>query len=149
MAVEPDEVELLVWSTGALTNGASGISRNVPRLETPLVTPIIAEVPALVNLPKASGLLAVGRTRTFCQVSLQILPELAVLMVKTSCVEFTEVMAAVVPLVALLILIWVLPLPLIFSILTLGAVPLVSKTKPGGALRMMVPCPASPEAVSV
>ena len=68
----------------AIAMGVSRISRNVPRLETPLVTPAIAEVPALVILPMAKGLLAVGRTRTFCQVSLQVAPELPVLTVKVS-----------------------------------------------------------------
>src|SRR2546427_11275612 len=133
---EADDVELslLVWpAAGAAANGALRISCNAPRLETPLVTPTIAEVPDLVSLPSANGLLTVGRTRTFCQVSLQVAPELAVLIVKTSCVEFTEVIAAPVPLVALLIFAIVLP-PIVVtrSILTLGAVPPVSKTKPDG-----------------
>src|SRR6185369_4715544 len=110
-----------------------------------LVTPAIAEVPALVILPMAKGLLAVGRTRTFCQVSLQVAPELAVLTVNVSWVEVTEVMGPAAPLTIPFIFAGLLPVALIRSILTVGATPPVSKMKPVGALRMIVPFPTSPE----
>ena len=96
----------------------------------------------------ANGFFKLGGLPTE-KVNLHVVPELGVLMVKTSCVELTEVMAALAPLVALLIAICVLLVALIFSILTVGGVPPVSKTKPAGAFRMMVPFPAWPEAVSV
>src|SRR5438094_4636381 len=78
---------------------APAISRNRPKFEMPLVTPAMIDVPDLVILPNPKGVPASGRTRTFCQVSLQVGPELAMETVKVSCVELTDVIATEVPLV--------------------------------------------------
>src|SRR5258705_2979793 len=58
-----------------MVNRAAGpTSVNRPRLVLLLITAARAELPLSVMLPLASGLLAVGRTRTFCQVSEQVTP---------------------------------------------------------------------------
>ena len=49
-------------------------SVSVPKLVELFVTPLIDEVPVLVILPEANGEPAVGLTRTFCQVRLQVTP---------------------------------------------------------------------------
>ena len=119
-----------------------------PKLVLLAVTAVILAVPVLVMLPLASGLMAVGRTRTFCQVSeLVTAPLLALLIVKVIWLVLIEVIAAEVPLATELMFLLLLPLPPILSILTVGAVPPVSKMNPLGALRMMVVFapPASPE----
>ena len=113
------------------------------------VTTAIVEVPVLVRLPLAKGLLAVGRTRMFCQVSKQVTPlPLATLTVKVICVVVLELIAAEVPVAAPLMFLLSLPVPASRSIRTVGAVPPVSKTNPAGAFRMIVPVPTSPLAYS-
>src|ERR1051326_4603953 len=119
-----------------------------PKLETASVTPGKVAVPVLVIDPEANGVPAVGRTRTFCQVIvLGVLPVLLVVMVNVSWVEETDVMASDVQLTGgLLFLVLSVVLPVI---LTVGAVPPVSKTNPLGALRITVPAAAFPVATSV
>src|SRR5437870_2595486 len=113
---------------------APATSRKLPKLEVG-DTPVMLAVPVRVRFPLASGVPAVGRTRTFCQVSEQTAPLLGAVTVKVSCVDVTDVIATEVP----------LETPLMFLeadppvILTVGAVPAVSKTNPAGALRMIVP----------
>src|SRR2546425_5978537 len=51
-------------------------SVNVPKLVLLAVTPVIVAVPVLVRLPLANGVPAMGRTRTFCQISEQVTPAL-------------------------------------------------------------------------
>src|SRR2546427_8541317 len=115
---------------------APATSRTVPTL-APTGSPSTLAVPFRIRLPLASGAPAVGRTRTFCQVSEQTAPLLGAVTVKVSCVDVTDVIATEVP----------LETPLMFLeadppvILTVGAVPAVSKTNPAGALRMIVPVP--------
>jgi len=109
------------------------------------VTAAIVEVPVLVILPLAKGLAALGRTRMFCQVSEQDTPPLlARLTVKVICVVVRDVTATEVPLATPLMFLLSLPPPINLSILTVGAVPLVSKINPLGAFRMIVPVPTSP-----
>ena len=90
-------------------------------------------------------LLAVGRTRMFCQVSEQVTPLLlARLTVKVICVVVLEVIAAEVPVAAPLTFLLSPPPPASRSIRTVGAVPPVSKANPARAFRMIVPVPTSP-----
>jgi len=107
--------------------------------------PTTLAVPLIRRLPLANGVPAVGRTRTFCQVIVQSAALLGTVTVKVSCVEVTDVIATEVPLETVLMFLAADP-PLI---LTVGAVPPVSKTNPTGALTMMVPMPTSPKAFSV
>src|SRR5215468_3785226 len=128
---------------------APATSRRLPSLEVG-ATPVMVEVPLQVRLPLARGVPAVGRTRTFCQVNLQVMPlALEAVTVKTSWVLLTEVMERAVPLVTSLMLLAELPEPVNRVINTVGAVPPVSKRKPLGAFRMMVPVPTLPLAFSV
>src|SRR5215472_11663467 len=63
---------------------APGTSRKVPRLAVP-DRPTTVAVPAQLKLPRARGVPALGRTRTFCQVNLQVTPlALRLVTVKTS-----------------------------------------------------------------
>ena len=119
-----------VWpskvTTSLLILPATSVS--VPKFVVPFVTPTIADVPVFVILPVAKGVPAVGRTRTFCQVRLDLpLPVSAAVTVNVSCVEETDVIGKVIvagvstPLMALL-----LPaglLPAIRLTKTVGAVP--------------------------
>jgi hypothetical protein len=114
-----------------------------------LLTAGITDVPVLVILPLARGLAAEGRTRTFCQVSEQVASLLlAAVTVKVIWVALRDVMAADVPLGMALTFLSSLLLPFNRLILTVGAVPPVSKTNPAGAFRMIVPVPTSPVAYS-
>src|SRR5216110_1794755 len=124
-------------------------SASVPRFDVLLVTTAMTEVPVLVRLPVARGVPAVGRTRTFCQVSEQAAPfALAAVIVKVIWVEEMPVTATAVPLVASLMLLMLLPPALLILVIkTVGVVP-VSNLNPTGALRIMVPTPASPLAAS-
>src|SRR5881394_2222426 len=81
-----------VW----MTRRAGGPnSTNRPKLVLLLVTAAMTDVPVLVILPLARGLAALGRTRTFCQVSEQATPPLlAALTVKVICEVVLEVIAA-------------------------------------------------------
>ena len=79
---------------------------------------------------------------------MQVGPELELVTVKVSWVEVTELMATDVPLATPLMFLLSLPAPLVRSILTVGAAPLKSKTKPAGAFKMIVPAPTFPEAFS-
>src|SRR5262245_21446531 len=89
-------VEGWVW----MVNRAAGpYSINGPKLVELLVTAAMVDVPVLVMLPLARGLAALGRTRTFCQVSEQLTSLLLVeLTVKVIWVVVLEVIAADVPL---------------------------------------------------
>src|SRR5215831_1192021 len=118
---------------------APATSRKVPRLAL-VERPTTLAVPVRARLPRARGVPALGRTRTFCQVNLQVMPlALELVTVKTIWVLVTEVIAMAVPLPTPLMLLPLLPAPPRRVINTVGAVPAVSKTKPGGALRTMVP----------
>src|SRR2546425_10375885 len=120
---------------------APATSRRRPRLAL-VDSPTTLAVPLRLRLPLANGVPALGRTRTFCQVSLQVTPlALEPITVKMICVVVREVMAAAVPLATALMLLPLLPEPPNRVTNTVGAVPPVSKTKPLGALRMMVPVP--------
>ena len=114
----------------------------------PATTPAKVEFPELVMLPNARGVPALGRTRTFCHVIVfGVPPVLLAEMVNVSCVEVTDVMANDVPLTALLMFFELLAGSPV--ILTVGAVPPVSKMNPVGAFRMTVPTPALPVPSSV
>src|SRR5712691_5308028 len=118
---------------------APATSCKAPRL-APLGNPTTLAVPPRVRLSLASGVPAVGRTRTFCQVSVQSAPLLGAVTVKVSWVDVTDVIATEAPLETRLMFLEADP-PLI---LTVGAVPAVSKTNPAGALRIIVPVPTLP-----
>src|SRR5262245_14415523 len=62
-----------VWMASLLA--APGTSRNAPRLAL-VDSPTTLAVPLRVRMPLASGVPAVGRTRTFCQVNVQATPPL-------------------------------------------------------------------------
>src|SRR5258708_586351 len=110
---------------------AGSTSINLPKLVLLLATTAIVEVPVLVMLPLAKGLATVGRTRMFCQVSEQVTPLLlAAEAVKVICVVVRDVTDTEVPLATPLMFLLLLPMPASRSILTVGAVPLVSKTNP-------------------
>src|SRR5262245_35282724 len=135
-----------VWMARVL--GAPATSRRAPSL-APVGRPATLAVPLRVRLPLASGVPALGRTRTFCQVRLQVTPlALEAVTVKTNCVLVTEVMATAVPLATSLMLLAELPEPVSRVTETVGAVPPMSKRKPLGALRTMVPVPTLPLAFS-
>src|SRR5437899_757735 len=98
-------------------------------------------VPVFVILPEAKGVPAAGRTRTFCQVSVQGLPpELLLEMVM---VRFEDVTVTVMVDPSAKPLMFLLALPPPF-IRTVGAVPLVANTNPLGAFSIIVPVPTSP-----
>src|SRR5262249_5817818 len=135
-----------VWM--AILFAAPGNSRRVPRFEVG-DTPVMAAVPLRVRLPLARGVPAVGRTRTFCHVSLQVTTVmLALVTVKVSCVLVIELMAMAVPLATPLIFALLLAVPVSRVMSMVGAVPAVSKTKPAGAFRIIVPVPTLPLAFS-
>src|SRR5258705_882847 len=99
---------------------APGTSSNRPRLEQAGM-PVTLTAPLTVRLPLASGLPAAGRTRTFCQVSLQVTPlALELVTVNTSCVLATEVIATDVPLATPLMLLPLLPEPVSRVATTVG-----------------------------
>src|SRR5262245_56636569 len=102
---------------------APATSRKRPKLEVG-ATPLMVAVPLRLRLPLAKGVPALGRTRIFCQVSLQVTPlALEPVTVKTTCVVVREVMAAAVPLATSLMLLPLLPEPLNRVTNTVGAVP--------------------------
>src|SRR5437879_2143141 len=113
---EPDPA----WNIGA----GGLISINCPKLVLLFATAAMVAVPGFVILPLANGLVAVGRTRTFCQVSAQLwpAPELADEIVKVIAVLVLEVIAAEVPLASLLMF-WPDPPAPSWVISTVGAVP--------------------------
>src|SRR6266446_4356061 len=117
-----------------MVNRAAGpTSVNRPKLVLLLITAARTELPLSVMLPVAKGLLAVGRTRTFCQVSEQLLPPwLAMVIVKVICVVEREVIATEVPLLTPLMLWAWFPAVLSSVIRTVGAVPPESKMNPDG-----------------
>src|SRR5262249_57881044 len=82
---------------------APATSRKVPRLAL-VERPTTLAVPLIRRLPLTWGVPAVGRTRTFCQVSVQRAPALlGMVTVKVSCVVVTELIARELPLLAPLI----------------------------------------------
>src|SRR5438046_8839154 len=114
---------------------APATSRKAPRLAL-VGSPTTVAVPLRIRLPLASGVPAVGRTRTFCQVNLQVTPLILELVtVKTSCVLVTEVMASAVPLATALMLLAELPEAVSRVTSTVGAVQAVSRTEPVGERR--------------
>src|SRR6266511_3235434 len=121
-----------------MSREAGPISINRPKLVLLAVTAAMTAVPVLVTLPLANGLAADGRTRTFCQVSEQDAPLLlALVTVKVIAVVVRDVIAAEVPEATPLTFLLSFPLPVKRSILTVGAVPPVSKMKPLGAFKMI------------
>ena len=127
------------WITSLLA--APGTSLKRPKGEL-VETPATFAVPVTFKLPLAKGVPLVGRTRTFCQVSPQVMPlALLLLTVKTNCVLVMEVIAAADPLEMPLRLLALLPLPVKRVMRTFGAVPPVSNLNPAGAFRIMVPVP--------
>src|SRR5438309_1915743 len=113
----------------------------VPKFVNPSVTPTMLLDPDFVILPLANGVLAVGRTRMFCQVRVHGLPPalLEVIVI----VRFVVVTMApmVAPLARLLMFLLAFAPPFIT---TVGRMPPVSKTKPAGTRRTIVPVPTSP-----
>src|SRR5690348_3136925 len=106
----------------ARRRAAPATSRRAPRL-APVGRPTRVAVPLRVRLPLANGVPAAGRTRTFCQVRLQVTPlALALVTVKTSCVVVTDDIAKAVPLEAPLMLLAALPAPVNLVTNTVGAV---------------------------
>src|SRR5437867_318001 len=71
-------------------------SRKAPKLQL-VERPVTLAVPVTLRMPLANGVPAVGRTRTFCQVNVQVAPLLGNVTVKASCVDVTEVIATDVP----------------------------------------------------
>lgn len=124
------------------------ISVNVPRLVLLSTIPEITDVPVLTILPEASGVPAIGRTLTFCQVKELVTPLLvAAVIVMDNCVMVADT-EIVEPLGRSFILRVLLPLPPIRVTKTVGAVPPVSKINPVGAFNIMVPIPISAVAPS-
>ncbi|MHB8667911.1 MAG: hypothetical protein ACYC7B_10415 [Burkholderiales bacterium] len=113
------------------------------------MTPFIAAVPDFVMFPLARGELAVGRTRTFCQVreffTLLLVEDVTV---KVSAVAVTLVIATEVPDATPLMFLALFPKPEVRVISTVGAVPPMSKLNPAGASSTMVPVPTLAVAVS-
>ena len=106
----------------------------------------MTDVPDFAIVPEARGTCALGRTRIFPQVKEFVtLFELAVVTVKVMVVPATlRVALTTLPLARSLMLRLLLPPPEVRVIVTVGAVPVVSKTKPDGTVRMMVPVSISP-----
>src|SRR5215475_13426333 len=99
---------------------APATSRKVPRLAL-VERPTTLAVPLIRRLPLTNGVPAVGRTRTFCQVSLQVTPlALEAVTVNTSWVLVTELIAMAVPLATSLMLLAELPEPLSRVMSTVG-----------------------------
>src|SRR5437867_9271774 len=71
---------------------APATSCKLPKLQL-VERPVTLAVPVTLRIPLANGVPAVGRTRTFCQVNVQVAPLLGNVTVKVSCVEVTEVIA--------------------------------------------------------
>src|SRR6266567_4626572 len=123
---------------------APATSRKLPKFEF-VDTVVSVAVPVTFRLPLASGVPAVGRTRKFCQVNLHsTLLALGLVTVNVIWVAVTDVIANDEPLLTPLMLLPAFPPPLNRSILTVGAVPPISKTKLLGAFRIIVPVPTSP-----
>jgi len=118
-------------------------------LVTPSVTPAIVDVPDFVMLSLASGVPAVGCTRTFCQVNLQKAPFLLeTVIVIVNVVVVLETAIVVLFDRSLILLLFWLPLPPILVISTVGAVPPTSNSNPPGAFSTIVPVPTFPLAAS-
>src|SRR6266404_1437900 len=131
-----------VWIARFLA--APATSRKLPKFEF-VDTVVSVAVPVTFRLPLARGVPAVGLTRKFCQVNLHSTPlALGLVTVNVIWVADTDVIANDEPLLATLMLFPAFPPPLTRSILTVGAVPPISKTKLLGAFRMIVPVPTSP-----
>ena len=87
------------WVRNARRLAAPTTSVKVPKLVLPEVTAAIVAVPDFVKLPAASGVPALGRTRTLCQVRAQITPALlALVTVNAIWAAVRDVIAAAVPL---------------------------------------------------
>ena len=115
-------------------------SVSVPRFEA-LVTPTSAGLAVRVKFPLASGVPAVGRTRTFCQVNVFASPLLTLLTLRVKVPE-VGASAMVVPLgIPLMLLPSVTVSP---DTITEGSVPSVSNSNPAGAFRTRVPTFTSP-----
>src|SRR5262252_3558662 len=102
---------------------APATSRRVPRLAL-VDSPTTLAVPLRPKLPLSRGVPAVGRTRTFCQVSLQVIPlALEAVTVNTNCVLVSEVIERAAPEAASLMLLAELPEPATRVTNTVGATP--------------------------
>ena len=131
------------------SRAAGPTSVNRPKLVLLAVTAARTALPLSVMLPLAKGLLAVGRTRTFCQVSEHVTPPLlAVFSLNFIWVVEMVLIASAVPLATPSMFAVLAPVPAIRVTRTVGAVPPVSKMNPLGALRMIVPVLTSPLAAS-
>src|SRR5258708_40120205 len=91
---------------------APATSRNTPKLEfvetpTTLAVPLIPRLPLV---PPGGSVPTVGRTRTFCPVSLQGSPLLLLVTGDTNWVVVTELLATAGPLVTPLMVVAELPL---------------------------------------
>src|SRR5947207_544802 len=108
------------WIVSLLADATT--SARLPKFVVPPVTPDIVDVPDFVILPLASGVPALGWTRTFCQVSLHVTPELLAELIVM--VRFVEVRVTVIvdPSARPLIFRELAPLPPIRFIKTVGAV---------------------------
>src|SRR6266481_584873 len=116
-----------VWMARFLA--APATARKLPKFEFVDTVASVA-VPVTFRLPLARGVPAVGRTRKFCQVNLHsTLLALGLVTVNVIWVVVTDVIANDEPLLAPLMLLPEFPPPLNRSILTVGAVPLMSKMK--------------------
>src|SRR5438876_5084814 len=138
------------WVVKASWLAVPTTSISVPRLVLLAVTAAMVAVPLLVILPLARGVPASGLTRRLVQVSEQVTPPLlALVTVNVIWLVVREVIATALPLATPSMLLVLAPLPAKRVIKTVGAgVLVVSKINPVGALRMMVPVPASPLAAS-
>src|SRR5436190_21170772 len=106
-------------------------------------------VPVPVNVPLARGVPRLGRNRRLVQVNEQVTPALlALVTVKVTWFVARAVIATAVPLATRSTLLLLPPVPPSRVIMTVGAVPFVSKLNPDGALSRIVPIPTSPLAAS-
>src|SRR6266699_3024111 len=138
------------WVVNASRLAAPASSVSAPKLVLLAVTAARVAVPVLVRLPLARGVPASGLTRTLVQVSEQVTPPLlALVTLNVIWLVVREVIATALPLATPSMLLVLAPLPAKRVIKTVGAgVLVVSKINPVGALRMMVPTPASALAAS-
>src|SRR6266567_1343074 len=138
------------WVVNASRLAAPASSVSAPKLVLLAVTAASVAAPVLVRLPLATGVPASGLSRTLVQVSEQVTPPLlALVTVNVIWLVVREVIATALPLATPSMLLVLAPLPAKRVIKTVGAgVLVVSKINPVGALRMMVPVPASPLAAS-
>lgn len=149
-----NKVAALVLTVGAtiVQAGTEATSVSVPKFVAPSVTLVMVDVldDETVILPLASGELAVGTTRTFCQVNeLRTLLLDGEVIVKVSAVADTAVSATDVPDATRLIFRLLLPVPDTLVINTVGNGADVSNANPAGGTKITVPALAPAVVVSV